>query len=46
MAMTTIAGALLTDDRPRLEFWKSTRSDRALDLTALEGGDADDVIGR
>jgi hypothetical protein len=39
-------GALLTDDRPRLEFWKSTRSDRPLDLTGLEGGDADDVIGR
>ncbi len=38
-------GALLTDDRPRLEFWKSTRSDRPLDLAGLEGGDADDVIG-
>ncbi len=39
-------GPLLTDDRPRLEFWKSAGDGRDLppDLTALEGGNADDVI--
>lgn len=41
-------GALLTDDRPRLEFWKSAGAgrDRPLDLTDLQGGNADGVIGR
>jgi hypothetical protein len=41
-------GALLTDDRPRLEFWKSAGAgrDSPLDVSDLQGGNADDVIGR
>lgn len=39
-------GPVLTDDRPRLEFWRSTRDDRDQppDLTTLHG-EADEVIG-
>lgn len=40
-------GSSLTDDRPRLEFWRSAgpARDQPPDLTSLRG-DPDDVIGR